>query len=111
MRGQQFLWFVTDGLSVDYSQELFEFYGDHAVAYGLDVPGAKYSHAIYSSWLSGQVCWVSRRVCESERLCVCVCCLFVCLFVCFCLVLLFAFIPFNVSVLLVVLLSIVLEFL
>ena len=44
----KFLWFVSDGLPVKYSRKTLEFYKDHSVLFSVDVPGPKYSHAIYT---------------------------------------------------------------
>lgn len=55
MKFKKFLWFLSDGLSSFYSQEIFEHYKDHAVIYSVDVPGPKFSHAIYTAYLTGQL--------------------------------------------------------
>eukprot|EP01119_Soliformovum_irregulare_P000182 TRINITY_DN10130_c0_g1_i1.p1 TRINITY_DN10130_c0_g1~~TRINITY_DN10130_c0_g1_i1.p1 ORF type:complete len:864 (+),score=206.95 TRINITY_DN10130_c0_g1_i1:55-2646(+) len=54
-RFNKFVVFVTDGWPVKYAEEVLEFYKDHSVTYLVDVPGAKYSHAIYTSHLTGQL--------------------------------------------------------
>jgi hypothetical protein len=52
---KKFLWLLTDGLPVKYSQKTLNHYRDHSVLYTIDIPGPKYSHAIYTSYLTGQL--------------------------------------------------------
>jgi hypothetical protein len=52
---KQILWFLTDGLPYYYSKEIFSNYETHGVLYNVDLPGPKYSHAIYTSYLTGQL--------------------------------------------------------
>ncbi|KAL9652332.1 hypothetical protein ABK040_011989 [Willaertia magna] len=49
------IWFFTDGLPVKYSKKTFDHYREHMVLYPIDVPGPKYSHAIYTSYMTGQL--------------------------------------------------------
>ncbi|KAG2383489.1 hypothetical protein C9374_004160 [Naegleria lovaniensis] len=49
------IWFFTDGLPVKYSKKTFDHFRDHMVLYTIDVPGPKYSHAIYTSYMTGQL--------------------------------------------------------
>jgi hypothetical protein len=48
----KFIWFVSDGLPIKYSKKTLDFYKDHSVLYAVDVPGPKYSHAIYTRQLN-----------------------------------------------------------
>lgn len=50
----RFLWFVSDGFPVSFAFPLLEVFEDHGVGYTIEIPGAKYSHAIYTSFLTGQ---------------------------------------------------------
>ncbi|EFC48510.1 FBOX domain-containing protein [Naegleria gruberi] len=49
------IWLFTDGLPVKYSKKTFDHFKDHMVLYTIDVPGPKYSHAIYTSYMTGQL--------------------------------------------------------
>jgi len=53
-RFSRFLLFETDSWAIKYAQKVIDHYRDHAVVYHIDVPGAKFSHAIYTSHLTGQ---------------------------------------------------------
>lgn len=71
-RYSKFLAFVTDCWPIKYAKEVLEHYKvsaesvtlfelslsfekDHSVSYFVDIPGAKYSHAIYTAYLTGQL--------------------------------------------------------
>lgn len=49
------IWYFTDGLPVKFSKKTFDHFKDHMVLYPIDVPGPKYSHAIYTSYMTGQL--------------------------------------------------------
>eukprot|EP01119_Soliformovum_irregulare_P011628 TRINITY_DN2936_c0_g1_i2.p1 TRINITY_DN2936_c0_g1~~TRINITY_DN2936_c0_g1_i2.p1 ORF type:complete len:869 (-),score=182.80 TRINITY_DN2936_c0_g1_i2:122-2692(-) len=51
----KFLMFVTDCWPIEYAKDVFEHYKDKGAIYYIDLPGAKYSHAIYTSHLTGQL--------------------------------------------------------
>src|SRR3989338_7502555 len=46
--------FVTDGWPIQYAKETISQYRDHAHIWGINVPGSKYSHAIYTAFFTGQ---------------------------------------------------------
>lgn len=52
---KKFIWFLTDGLPIKYSQKTLKHYGSNSILYTIDLPGPKYSHAIYTSYLTGQL--------------------------------------------------------
>jgi len=52
---KKFLIFVTDCWPVKYAKDVFEHYQQNAVIYHVFIPGAKYSHAIYTAYLTGQL--------------------------------------------------------
>jgi hypothetical protein len=52
---KKFIWFLTDGLPVKYSMKTINHYSDHGILYTIDIPGPKYSHAIYTSYMTGQL--------------------------------------------------------
>jgi hypothetical protein len=52
---KKFLWFLTDGLPVKYSKKTLDHYASNSILYTIDIPGPKYSHAIYTSYLTGQL--------------------------------------------------------
>lgn len=47
---KKFLWFLTDGLPIRYSEPTLNHYKDHSVLFTIDIPGPKYSHAIYTRY-------------------------------------------------------------
>lgn len=51
----KFLWFIADGLPLRYVSDLLSFYQDHSHTFGIEINGPKYSHAIYTSFLTGQL--------------------------------------------------------
>lgn len=53
----RFLFFITDGLSRAYAEDTYEAFREHSVSYTVHVPGYKFSHAIYTSWLTGELPW------------------------------------------------------
>jgi hypothetical protein len=54
VRYSKFLLFETDAWPIKYAKRVVEHLKEHAVLYLIDVPGAKFSHAIYTSHLTGQ---------------------------------------------------------
>jgi len=51
----KFLLFATDCWPIVYAKDVLEHYKEHGISYFIDIPGAKYSHAIYTSYLTGQL--------------------------------------------------------
>eukprot|EP00735_Rhodelphis_limneticus_P007452 TRINITY_DN1_c0_g1::TRINITY_DN1_c0_g1_i1::g.14809::m.14809 TRINITY_DN1_c0_g1::TRINITY_DN1_c0_g1_i1::g.14809 ORF type:complete len:967 (+),score=122.21 TRINITY_DN1_c0_g1_i1:298-3198(+) len=54
-RFSKVIWFVTDGFPVKCSTEILEHYKDHSYRFDVEIPGIKFSHAIYTSWLTGEL--------------------------------------------------------
>jgi hypothetical protein len=52
---KRFVMFATDCWPVGEAGDVLDHFKDHAVAYAIDIPGAKYSHAIWTSYLTGQL--------------------------------------------------------
>jgi len=51
----KFLLFATDCWPINYAKDVFEHYKSNSISYYVDIPGAKYSHAIYTSYFTGQL--------------------------------------------------------
>jgi hypothetical protein len=51
----KFLMFFTDCWPHAYAKNIFEAYKENAQIFLVDIPGAKYSHAIYTAYLTGQL--------------------------------------------------------
>eukprot|EP01103_Thecamoeba_quadrilineata_P002511 TRINITY_DN12460_c0_g1_i1.p1 TRINITY_DN12460_c0_g1~~TRINITY_DN12460_c0_g1_i1.p1 ORF type:complete len:968 (-),score=127.20 TRINITY_DN12460_c0_g1_i1:63-2966(-) len=49
----KFIWLVTDGFPIKYATFVEEVLESHLITYLVDIPGPKYSHAIYTSFLTG----------------------------------------------------------
>lgn len=54
-RVRRFVLFATDCWPVAEAGDVLDHFKEHAVAYAIDIPGAKYSHAIWTSYLTGQL--------------------------------------------------------
>jgi hypothetical protein len=52
---RRFVLFATDCWPVGEAGDVLDHFKEHAVAYAIDIPGAKYSHAIWTSYLTGQL--------------------------------------------------------
>jgi hypothetical protein len=52
---KRFVLFASDCWPLGEAGDVLEHFGEHAVAYGVDIPGAKYSHGIWTSYLTGQL--------------------------------------------------------
>eukprot|EP01114_Cavostelium_apophysatum_P005081 TRINITY_DN1568_c0_g1_i1.p1 TRINITY_DN1568_c0_g1~~TRINITY_DN1568_c0_g1_i1.p1 ORF type:complete len:876 (-),score=228.98 TRINITY_DN1568_c0_g1_i1:1299-3926(-) len=51
----KFLLFATDCWPIKYAKDVLEHYADHSISYFVNIPGAKYSHAIYTAYFTGQL--------------------------------------------------------
>jgi hypothetical protein len=51
----KFIMFFTDSFPHNYGKDLFPHFESHSQVYLINIPGAKYSHAIYTSFMTGQV--------------------------------------------------------
>lgn len=47
--------FVTDAWAIKYAKAVIQRYKDSSILYEIDVPGPKYSHAIYTSYMTGKM--------------------------------------------------------
>lgn len=52
---RRFVLFATDCWPVGEAADVLEHFKEHGVSYAIDIPGAKYSHAIWTSYLTGQL--------------------------------------------------------
>jgi hypothetical protein len=50
----KFLIVITDAFATKFATHVHEFYRDHSYTVGIHIPGLIWSHAIYSSFLTGQ---------------------------------------------------------
>eukprot|EP01028_Stygiella_incarcerata_P003594 TRINITY_DN1740_c0_g1_i1.p1 TRINITY_DN1740_c0_g1~~TRINITY_DN1740_c0_g1_i1.p1 ORF type:complete len:845 (-),score=185.66 TRINITY_DN1740_c0_g1_i1:174-2708(-) len=49
----RFIWAVTDGVPRKFMDKTFDMYANNSVKYTVHVPGYKWSHAIYTAWMTG----------------------------------------------------------
>ncbi|KAG9395984.1 hypothetical protein J8273_2333 [Carpediemonas membranifera] len=50
----KFLWLVTDAHPRNFANSTFDLYEQHSARFNTFIPGIKYSHSIYSGWLTGK---------------------------------------------------------
>ena len=51
----KFIMVITDAFATRFATDVHEYYKDHSYTVGIQIPGLIWSHAIYSSFLTGQM--------------------------------------------------------